>query len=139
MSLEVRQIGLKCMPRVFTQVKDLIAEGLKDTDDCTADDAKGYLERGDWQLFAVFNAENEIKGVYVTTLNHAPAGKIAVIISAAGSGLASSEVFGQLCESFKAFGAVRVRALAKESAARLYKRVGFEDKAILVEKKLWAE
>ena len=139
MTLEVRQIGPKCMPAIFPKVEGFIAKGLKDTDDCTANDAKEYLERGDWQLFAVFNEENEITGAYVTTLNHAPTGKIAVIISAAGSGLASSEVFGQLCESFKAFGAVKVRALAKESSARLYKRVGFEDKAILVEKKLWAE
>jgi hypothetical protein len=139
MSLEVRQIGIKCMPAIFPKVEGFIAEGLKDTDDCTADDAKQYLERGDWQLFAVFDEENEIKGAYVTTLNHAPTGKIAVIISAAGGGLASSEVFSQLCESFKVSGATRVRALAKESAARLYKRVGFVEKAILVEKKLWAE
>lgn len=139
MSLEVRQIGLKCMPVIFQKVKGFIAKGLKDTDDCTADDAKQYLERGDWQLFVVFNEENEIKGAYVTTLNHAPTGKIAVIISAAGDGLASIEVFNQLCEIFKVSGATRVRALAKESAARLYKRVGFVEKAILVEKKLWVE
>jgi hypothetical protein len=139
MSLEVRQIGLKCMPKFFPLVKDLINEGLQDTDDCTADDAKGYLEQGIWQLYIAFNLENEAKGVYVTTINPSPTGKIAVIISAAGSGLASAEVFGQLCKSFKEFGATKVRALAKESAAKLYKRVGFVEKAILVEKKLWAE
>ena len=139
MSLEIRRIGLKCMPRVFPEVKGLINEGLKDTDDCTADDAKEYLERGDWQLFAAFNANNEIKGVYVTTINYAPTGKIAVIISAAGKGLASMEVFGQLCDKVKELGAVKVQALAKESAARLYKHVGFKEKAILVEMKLWAE
>ena len=139
MSLEVRQIGLKCMPLVFSEVKDFIAEGLKDTDDCTAEDAKQYLERGDWQLFAAFNEDCKIKGVYVTTINHAPTGKIAVIISAAGKGLASIEVFSQLCNKVKELGAVKIQALAKESAVRLYKRVGFIEKAILVEKKLWAE
>ena len=138
MNLEVRQIGLKCMPFIFPRVKGYISKGLQDTDDCTAEDTKQYLERGDWQLYAVFNEENEIKGAYVTTLNQAPTGKIAIIISAAGLGLASQEVFSQLCESFRVSGATRVQALAKESAARLYKRVGFENKAILVEKKLWA-
>jgi hypothetical protein len=139
MSLIVQQIGPKCVPKVFPQVRNLIASGLEDTDDCTAEDAKGYLERGEWQLYAAFNTENEIKGVYVTTINYSPTGKIAVIISAAGSGLASQEVFGQLCEAFKVSGATKVQALAKESAARLYKRVGFKNKAILVEKTLWVE
>ena len=139
MTLEVRQIGPKCMPRVFPEVKGLIDEGLKDTDDCTADDAKEFLMRGDWQLYAAFNVENEIKGVYVTTINPSPTGKIAVIISAAGKGLASIEVFSQLCNKVKELGAVKIQALAKESAVRLYKRVGFIEKAILVEKKLWAE
>ena len=139
MNLEVRLIGPKCMSAMFPRVQGYIAKGLQDTDDCTADDAKEYLERGDWQLFAVFNEENEIKGAYVTTINEAPTGKIAIIISAAGGGLASQEVFAQLCEVFKGLGATRVRALAKESAARLYKRVGFIEKAILVERKLWAE
>lgn len=136
MNLELRQIGPKCMPRVFPQVKDFIAEGLKDAGDCTAEDSKEYLMRGGWQLFAAFDAENIIKGAYVTTLNESPTGKIGVIISAAGRGLASQEVFGQLCERFKELGAVKVQALAQESAARLYKRVGFENKAILVEKML---
>lgn len=127
------------MPRVFPQVRNLIASGLEDTDDCTAEDAKEYLERGDWQLYAAFNTNNEIKGVYVTTINYSPTGKIAVIISAAGKGLASMDVFNQLCDKVKELGAVKIRALAKESAARLYKRVGFVEKAILVEKKLWVE
>ena len=139
MSLTVQQIGPKCMPMVFPQVRNFIASGLEDTDDCTAEDAKEYLERGDWQLYAAFNANNEIKGVYVTTINYSPAGKIAVIISAAGKGLASMEVFSQLCDKVKELGAVKIRALAKESAARLYKHVGFKEKAILVEMKLWAE
>lgn len=134
MSLEVRLIGSKCMPRVFPQVKNYIASGLEDANDCTVDDAKEYLMRGDWQLFVVFNAENEINGAYVTTYNPAPAGKIAIIISAAGKGLASQDVFSQLCEIFKVSGAIKVQALARESAARLYKRVGFDNKAILVEK-----
>ena len=138
MSLEVRLIGPKCLSAMFPRVQGYIAKGLKDTDDCTANDAKVYLERGDWQLFAVFNEENELKGAYVTTLNQAPTGKIAVIISAAGDGLASQEVFSQLCEAFKVSGATKVQALAQESAARLYKRVGFKNKAILVEKTLWA-
>lgn len=137
MSLTVQQIDSNYIDQVFPAVEHFIAAGLKDIGDCTAEDTKEYLERGDWQLFAAFDTDNAIKGVYVTTYNHSPAGKIAIVISAAGKQLASIEVFGQLCEVFKASGAIRVQALAKESAARLYKRVGFESKAILVEMELW--
>ena len=139
MNLVVREIGPKCMPMVFPKVKGFITDGLKDTNDCTADDAKEYLDRGDWQLLVVFDDKNIIAGAYVTTYNYSPTGKIAIIISASGKGLSSQAVFGQVCEIFKVSGAVKIQALAKESAARLYRRAGFDNKAILVEKKLWVE
>ena len=139
MTLTIREIGLKCMPKVFPEAKHFITLGLKDTDDCTAEDAEEYLMRGNWQLLAAFNEENVISGAYVTTYNYAPTGKIGVIISAAGKGLLDKEVFEQVCTIAKSYGAVKIQALAKESAARLYRRVGFAEKAILVEKKLWAE
>ena len=136
MTLEVRQIGPKCMPRIFPQVAGFIEQGLAPSNDINVNQAKDLISTGNWQLFAVFNEEKVIKGAYVTTINDSPTGKIAVIISAAGKGLAGQEPFEQLCKIFKGFGATKVQALANDAATRLYSRVGLNKKANFVEKKL---
>ena len=139
MSLTVQQIDSNYIDQVFPVVKSFIAAGLENTDSCTVEDAKAFLERGDWQLLVAFDEKNVISGAYVTTYNYEPAGKIAIIISAGGKGLASQEVFEQACNIFKSFGAIKVQALASDSGARLFNRVGLKKKANLVEKTLWAE
>lgn len=136
MSLTVIQINQNCIPRVFPLVMGFIEEGLAPSNDININQAKNLLFTGNWQLFAVFNEEKVIKGAYVTTINDSPTGKIAVIVSAAGKGLAGKEPFEQLCKIFKGFGATRVQALASDAATKLYSRVGLNKKANFVEKKL---
>ena len=46
------------------------------------------------------------------------------------------KTFKQLKEICKGNGATRIQGIAKEAVARLWKRFGFENKAILVEVKL---
>ena len=41
-----------------------------------------------------------------------------------------------MCMVLKANGATKIQGIAKEAVARLWKRFGFEEKAILVEVKL---
>jgi hypothetical protein len=136
MSLTVVQIGPKCISKVFPEVAGFIEQGLAPSNDINVNQAKDLISTGNWQLFAVFNEEKVINGAYVTTINNSPTGKIAVIISAAGKGLAGQEPFEQLCKIFKELGVTRVQALASDAAARLYRRVGLNKKAIFVEKKL---
>jgi hypothetical protein len=139
MSLKVHQIDILYLPIFFPLAKSFIEDGLKHTDDCNVDDVKKYLNNEEWKLLAVFNNENLVTGAYVITYNDTPTGKMAIIISAAGKGLASKAVFDQLCDVVKTNGAVKIRASTRESVARLYKQVGFESIAILVEKKLWVD
>ena len=139
MSLIVRLIGPKCMPVVFPQVSSFISEALQYTDDCTLADAEHQLSVGNWALLNIVDEEGAVKGAYVIAFNESPTGKIAIIVSAAGKGAAGKEVFSQVEDLLKKFGATSVQAHTRESVARLYKRVGFTEKAILVEKKLWLE
>lgn len=139
MTLKVHEIDVNYLPIFLPLAKKYIEEGLKHTDDCNADDAEKYIKTGEWKLLAVFNEENLVTGAYVITYNDSPTGRMAIIISAAGKELASKAVFDQLCDVVKANGALKIRASTRKSVARLYKQVGFESKAILVEKKLWAD
>lgn len=139
MTLKILPIGPKCMPRVFPMVKSYIEDALKTTDDCTIDQVEFYLKDGSWELVTAVDEEGEFKGAYVLTIMNSPNDRTAMIILAAGKGLAGQDIFDQLCNYVKGLGATRVQALAKESAARLYGRVGLKEKAILVEKRLWAD
>jgi hypothetical protein len=53
--------------------------------------------------------------------------------------LASTHCFEQVCEIAKSMGATKIQALAKPAAARLYRRAGLVEQAILMEKRLWVE
>ena len=139
MSLSIRTVGAERIAQLFPAVEGFIGQGLSNTDDCTVDQVKLFLMNGTWQLLVVIDKKNLIVGCYVLSIVNSPNDRTATIVAAAGKGLAGQEIFDQVCEYVKALGATRIQALAKESAARLYGRVGLKEKAILVEKKLWAE
>jgi N-acetylglutamate synthase-like GNAT family acetyltransferase len=79
--------------------------------------------------------DNKITGAYVVCFQNEPDNRIAFIVSAAGNGL-GSDLLPQLDNLFRAFGATKVKALARESAARLYSRNGFKQVSVLMEKEL---
>jgi len=139
MNLSIRTVGAEQVAQLFPAVESFIGQGLSNTDDCTVDQVKLFLMNGTWQLLVVIDEKNLIVGCYVLSIVNSPNDRTATIVAASGKGLAGQEIFDQVCEYVKALGATRVQALAKESAARLYGRVGLKEKAILVEKRLWAE
>lgn len=138
MTLKVQHVEVEYVPQLFGRVENFIAAGLDHTDDCNVDQVKVMLANGAWKLLVVTDEENEIRGAYVMALNNGMNDRTAMLVSAAGKGLASQDAFDQVCELAKMFGATRIQALARESAARLYKRVGLTDKVTLMEKRLWA-
>jgi len=139
MNLSIKTVGAERIAQLFPAVEGFIGQGLSNTDDCTVDQVKLFLMNGTWQLLVVIDEKNLIVGCYVLSIVNSPNDRTATIVAASGKGLAGQEIFDQVCEYVKALGATRVQALAKESAARLYGRVGLKEKAILVEKRLWAE
>ena len=139
MSLEIRKVNVENIAQIFPSVKSYIEQGLKRSDDCTIDQVKLYLMNGSWELLVAVDEKNAINGCYVLSLVNSSNDRTAMIVSAAGKGLAGQEIFNQVCMYVKGLGATRIQALASESAARLYKRVGLTEKAILVEKRLWVE
>ena len=139
MTLKIHHVRTEFIPRTFPEVEALIKSGLDHTDDCTIEQAKVFLSNGAWGLLAALDDEAEVHGVFMYSISNGPNDRTASIISAGGKGIINNAVFDQVCEFFKSLGATRVQALARESAARLYERIGMSEKAILMEKRLWAE
>jgi hypothetical protein len=131
----IQSVHPDLVPQLMPVVSEFIASGLAHTDSCTLEHAQVYLANGTWTLLVA--SENEkITGAYVLSFYNEPTDRIALIVSAAGGGLASQDAADQVFNIARARGATKMQVLARESAARLYKRVGLVEKAALMEIKL---
>ena len=135
--LKVNHVPVNHVLQVLPLVKHHIARGLEHSDDCTVEQAQVFLSNGQWLLYVATDAASKIHGVFVVAVNSGPNDRTATVISAGGRGIANRAVFDQLCDLLLIEGATRVQAMARDSAARLFKKSGLIKKANLVERKLW--
>lgn len=131
----VKQIPTELTYQFMPLVKDHIEAGLADSD-LNYEQARVFLTNGSWMLLIALDDKDDLLGAYIIAFSNNPSDRIATIVSAAGRGLASQSAFDQICEIAKSYGATKIQALAKQSAARLYRRVGLAERASLMEKKL---
>lgn len=132
MSVTVRHVPTEFVAAVLPRASEFIARGLVNSD-YNVEHAKVCLADGRWVLFVATDDANEVVGAYTVAFQNEPNDRVAFIISAAGGGL-GQELFPQLEHMFVQMGVTKVKALARESAARLYKRSGFVEKSVLLEK-----
>ena len=102
----------------------------------TTDQIKVYLVTGQWMLLVVVDENQEIQGAVTATFLNYPNDRVAFVTAIGGKLISSPDTYEQMIAIFKANGATKIQGAAKESVARLWKRFGFEEKAILVEIKL---
>lgn len=104
--------------------------------DVTYEQAKVFLSNGTWMLLIATDDEQNITGAYTLAFSNSPNHRTATIVTAGGLGLGSPPAFDQACVIAREHGATRVHVLARQSAARLYKRLGLVEKSVLMEKVL---
>lgn len=136
--MKIQHVPVDLVAQVWPQAREFVANGLKHATACNISHAEVFLSNGSWILLVAVNDNNDICGAYVLNIQNELANRTAMIVSAGGTGLASQEAFDQVKNIAFNMGATKIQVLARESAARLYKRVGLEEKATLMEIKLWA-
>jgi hypothetical protein len=102
----------------------------------TTDQIKVYLVQGQWMLLVAVDENNEVHGAATVSFINYPNDRVAFVTAIGGKLVTSEETFMQMSEILKVNGATKIQGVAKEAVARLWKRFGFEEKAILVEAKL---
>jgi hypothetical protein len=137
MSLTVRPVNVAHFHQTWPLVEELFNKVSKhDTEEYTVDQIKGLLANGSWVLLVATDEENIIHGVAAVNFYNMLNYRVGFITASAGKAIANKEVYGQLCSFIKANGATRVQCAAKESAARLYRQMGMEERYIIMETKL---
>ena len=99
------------------------------------DQLKVFIANGSWSLF-VAEENKELKGCAVVTFANYPNDRIAFVTAIGGKFISSRETSDKFKALLKSMGATKIQGYARESVARLWKRIGFFNKQILVEYKL---
>ena len=101
----------------------------------TLDQMKVYIANGSWTLF-VAEKDKKLNGCAVVTFANYPNDRIAFVTAIGGKFISSRETSDKFKALLKSMGATKIQGYARESVARLWKRIGFTNKQILVEFKL---
>lgn len=124
------------LSQLWLQVSGYIDDALQFSDgDYTLEQAKVYLSQGLWQLLVV-HQDNKIHGAIAVMYQNYPNDRIAFIVAIGGKWISDKESYKNFCEVLKNNGATKIQGAARESVARLWKRLGFRNKYIIVENSL---
>lgn len=137
MSLSVQLVPLSLVHNIWPLVEKFIEDALQwGEDDYTIEQAKVYITKGDWMLLVAVDEDDDIQGAAAVNIYNMPNARIAFVVAIGGRLISNDETYAQLCGLLKSFGATKIRGVARESIAKLWKRYGFRERYILVEAKL---
>ncbi len=137
MNLTIQPVGVAYFHQTWPLVENFLAEALKwGEDDYTAEQAKGYLARGDWLLVVAVDEENKIHGAAAVNFFHMPNDRIAFVIAIGGKLITNQDTYAQFSALLKTYGATKIQGAAREAIARLWTRYGFKERYRIVEAKL---
>ena len=108
---------------------------LRGVEEFTLDQMKVYILNGSWTLFVVVE-EGKLCGAVVVAFSNYPNHRVAFVTAIGGKFISSKETFEKFKVALKNMGATKIQGGARESVARLWNRLGFKNKQILVEYKL---
>ena len=107
------------------------------TGDCTLEQLKLLLVRGEQTLLVSVNEQGKINGAMTVEFQNLPSNRVMFITALGGSGIVNNETFSQVEVWAKMQGATKASAWAQEAQARLYKlKANFNTVRMVVEKDL---
>jgi hypothetical protein len=137
MTITVKPVFPEYFHQTWPLVKDLFGSALKfGGDEYTLDQIKALLAQGSWVLLVAVDEDNKVHGAASIEFINKPNDRVGLITAMAGNDIVNENVFGQVCALLKANGATKVQCAARESAARLYKQVGLEERYTILEAKI---
>ena len=136
MTLKVQVVNAQYVAQIWHLVEEFITRALEHTDDVTADQARVHLANGAWLLLVMVDEESKIHGAMTITFENSANHRSAIFTAIGGNGVVNKDVLEQVCGIVKSFGATRIQCIARDSAVRLYERIGLCKKATLMELKL---
>lgn len=123
---------------VWEDVKEYLNASINvSTHDCTIEQLKMLLVRGEQTLLVSINEKGVLNGAMTVEFINRPNSRIMFITALGGHGIVNDETFSQVESWAKMQGATKASAWAQEAQARLYKiKSNFNTVRYVVEKDL---
>ena len=123
---------------VWEDVKEYLNASINvSTHDCTIEQLKMLLVRGEQTLLVSVNNDSKINGAMTVEFINYPNNRVMHITALGGNGIVNDETFSQVESWAKMQGATKASAWAQEAQARLYKiKSNFNTVRYVVEKDL---
>jgi len=123
---------------VWEDVKEYLNASINvSTHDCTIEQLKMLLVRGEQTLLVSVNDNSKLNGAMTVEFINYPNNRVMHITALGGNGIVNDETFSQVESWAKMQGATKASAWAQEAQARLYKiKSNFNTVRYVVEKDL---
>lgn len=135
MNLNLKIIPVELISVYWDQLSLFIEDALKksDSNEYNSDNVRQMLEAGAWTAIGFFDPEAVMHGALTVTVLNYPQERVAFVTAIGGKELTNEANWQQLRDICKTAGCSKLQAYSRESVARLWKRIGFRNRAILVE------
>ena len=123
---------------VWEDIKEYLNVSINvSTHDCTIEQLKMLLVRGEQTLLVSINEKGVLNGAMTIEFINRPNSRVMFITALGGHGIVNNETFSQVESWAKMQGATKASAWAQEAQARLYKlKANFNTVRYVVEKDL---
>lgn len=100
--------------------------------DYTLDQIRLAVVSNQWLLIGIYEGDF-IKGALTVSFINMPNDRIGFVTTIGGKNIFTKDTYRQLVDILKQFGATKIQGGVRESVARLWRKVGFKERYILVE------
>jgi len=135
MTLTLRLIPTELVPDFWPQLSPYIEVAFQEAGvtEYGLAEAEQYLLAGHWVAVGVFGEDNHMQGALTICVLSYPHEKMAFVTAIGGRHMTNTSNWEQLRAICRDLGCAKLQAYSRESVARLWKRLGFKHRAILVE------
>jgi hypothetical protein len=134
--MKLLRIAPEQIAQRWDEIEPYLTSGLDwSNGDFNVEHAKVYVSMNQWLLIGVFDG-NVIKGAMTVSFSNLPNDRVAFITAIGGKNITNRDTFDQFKAILKAYGATKIQGSVRQSVARLWRRLGFQERSIIVEQKL---
>ena len=134
--MKVQTVDVAYITQIWSAVAPYIERALEYTDDYNVDQVKVFLTTGSWLLLVAVDDLQQIHGVATVRYDNGVNDRTATITTLGGKQVVNQDIFNQVCRVARSMGATRIQVYTRDSAMRLYEKVGLQKKTTLMEIKL---
>ena len=131
--MELKVVPAERVPQIWSEVEGFLVDALQySKGDYRVDHVQTYLSAGTWMLVIVTEGEF-IHGAIAVQFFNRPTQRVAFVVAVGGYMISKQSEVDALKHICKAHGATVMEGAARESAARLWSRVGLTEKYKIME------